>query len=156
MTADRQAKRETQRIETTMKNVAVVLATVLAVVVAASVGAIAYLMGSRDGRATTPTAGPAPVIAVTEEPIRAVPVTTPSSPAPRPSTSVKTVYVTPAKKQPERVTLGSLGSKPCATLFARGVTYTRMWDYYQEFGLPGSMDVDHDGYPCETVYGDVN
>jgi hypothetical protein len=54
------------------------------------------------------------------------------------------------------ITLSSLGSKPCAALGARGVSYGRMLDYYASFGFPASMDIDNDGYACETVYGNMN
>ncbi|WP_045745105.1 hypothetical protein [Actinoplanes rectilineatus] len=134
-----------------MKNVAITLATVLSVVVAASVGAIAYLMGSRNSDAPAPAAAITTAAAVTTTPTAAS-----TSEAPMPRSSVTTVYVMAKTAAPARVTLSSLGSKPCAALFARGVGYSRMWEYYQQFGYPATMDIDHDGYPCETVCGDVN
>jgi hypothetical protein len=61
-----------------------------------------------------------------------------------------------ARRTSAGITLASLGSKPCAALAARGVTYERAQGYYYSFGFPAAMDIDHDGHPCETVYGDVN
>ena len=61
-----------------------------------------------------------------------------------------------ARTSSSGITLASLGSKPCAALAARGVTYDRALGYYYSFGFPSAMDIDHDGFPCETVYGNVN
>jgi hypothetical protein len=140
-----------------MKSVAIALATALSVLVAVSVGVISYLMG---GRHDSTAAAPSNV--VVQSTAAATPSAVPASssqPASKPATprpSTKTVFVTPKTHTPARVTLSSLGSKPCTTLFNRGVGYERMFVYYEEFGYPDSMDVDGDGYPCETVYGNLN
>lgn len=148
-----------------MKNIAITLAVVLSVVVASAVGVISYLMGSRSESAASTTTNASAASATSPAAVSvntpaatptAAPTVTPTSKAPAPEASTKTVYLKSKTQAPARVTLASLGSKPCATLFARGVGYQRMWNYYEEFGYPDSMDVDHDGYPCETVYGDAN
>lgn len=142
-----------------MKAAVISLTVALSVVATISTGAVSYLVGSRadsvPASSTNVPAVAAPAAA------SAIPVQD-SSPSqsptvsPTPEVSTKTVYAAPKTRVAERVTLASLGSKPCATLLSRGVSYQRAWGYFREFGYPDSMDVDYDGYPCENAYGDMN
>jgi hypothetical protein len=138
-----------------MKSAVIIFATVLSMSITALVGVVSYMMGSRPAATPVAVSGVVtPSTPITPATTAAPEVSTKQSAAPQVST--RTVYVTPKAKAPTRVTLGSLGPKPCTTLFNRDVSYERMWRYYEEFGYPDSMDVDHDGFPCETVYGNVN
>jgi hypothetical protein len=139
-----------------MSKILAVAFSVLITVLIGAVTSLAYLRGQQT--VTAPNAAPP---AATNIPVAATPPPPPPSApsseavvAPAPKASTKTVYAAP--KAPARISLGSLGSKPCARLGAMGVSHSRMWQYYTDFGYPALMDIDHDGYPCETVYGDVN
>jgi hypothetical protein len=48
------------------------------------------------------------------------------------------------------------GTHDCTILFSRSWTYEQMFAYWVRLGSPQDMDDDHDGWPCETVYGDQN
>lgn len=36
------------------------------------------------------------------------------------------------------------------------MTYSGVLQYWTSLGMPRDMDDDHDGWPCETVYGNQN
>jgi hypothetical protein len=42
----------------------------------------------------------------------------------------------------------------CNALFGQGLTNEQMFAYWIGLGSPQDMDDDHDGRPCETVYGE--
>jgi hypothetical protein len=44
----------------------------------------------------------------------------------------------------------------CKVLLGLGMTYDRVLAYWLSLGSPPDMDDDHDGLPCETVYGQRN
>ncbi len=48
------------------------------------------------------------------------------------------------------------GTHDCAVLLHEGLTYEQMFEYWISLGSPQDMDDDHDGFPCETVYGNQN
>jgi hypothetical protein len=102
--------------------------------ITALVGVVSYMMGSR------PAATPVAVSGVVTP---STPISPATTAAPEVSTkqsgtpvSTRAVYVTPKTKAPTRVTLGSLGPKPCTTLFNRDVSYERMWHYYEDSATP--------------------
>ncbi|WP_461156637.1 hypothetical protein [Saccharopolyspora tripterygii] len=46
------------------------------------------------------------------------------------------------------------GTHDCATLQARGMSFTDVTGYWYSLGSPSDMDDDSDGIPCETIYGE--
>jgi hypothetical protein len=50
----------------------------------------------------------------------------------------------------------SSGTHDCNVLFNDGLPYDEVVAYWVSIGAPSDMDDDHDGWPCETVYGNQN
>ena len=72
-------------------------------------------------------------------------------------TKVKTVVAPPPKvrtvivQQPAPVVAGPTHN--CKVLLAEGYSWNSMISYWYSLGSPSDMDNDHNGWPCETVYG---
>lgn len=133
-----------------------------------TVSALAFLNREPVSRvpAAVSTPAPAPPVAPPTAPAAPAAGQPPTAPAivrsPVPVASptpvqTRTVYVAPRTEPANRpLRLSDLGAKPCSSLGDRGKSYYQMLEYWHQFGRPASMDIDHDGYPCETVYGDQN
>lgn len=83
-----------------------------------------------------------------------------STPQPSPSTSVSVspsvVVSTVVVTSPVIVPSSAETTHDCKVLLRKGYTYPQVLQYWIQLGSPADMDDDHDGFPCETVYGDQN
>lgn len=97
---------------------------------------------------------PVPVITTSPTTISGIPVVPPSIPtttattAPTPKASTKTVYVKP--KTPKN------NLTRCQQMYRDGYSYAAAYQQWMNAGYPASWDVDHDGYPCEQSFGNMN
>lgn len=114
-------------------------------VVAATLTGLACLGLAACGQSTAGTAKPASTSIST---VRDEPSTTVITPPPA------TVYVTP----PATVTVPAPVKPltPCQRLHADGYSYSVAFDEWEKAGYPPNWDADHDGYPCEQSYGEMN
>lgn len=95
-----------------------------------------------------PTAGTATPASTSTSTASAVPSTTVVNPPPA------TVYAAP----PATVTVPVPAKPltPCQRMHADGYSYAMAFSEWERAGYPPNWDADHDGYPCEQSYGEMN
>ena len=135
------------------KVILAVLATLLAVVVIGAIAGVAYWLGTRGDKTSSPDTTTVPTAVTTPSTSTTIASSTsvavaPTSTTPPPVVVVQTSVVAP----PIATNQGLPSGLYCRDLAARGYSFSDALWYWEREGYPSRMDADKNGIPCETVY----